>query len=60
MYLIIGLLIGGIVISGFMAVKTGREERESENEWIEQEGNVFIARMNEEKERKVVKGASEA
>lgn len=60
MYLIIGLLIGGIVISGFMAVKTGREERASENEWIEQEGNVFIARMHEEKERKVEKSASEA
>ncbi|KHD84585.1 sporulation YhaL family protein [Heyndrickxia ginsengihumi] len=47
-------VIAGIIISAFMAVKTSREEREEELEWIEKEGEVFIERMNKEKERKHV------
>ncbi|MGM9924048.1 MAG: sporulation YhaL family protein [Bacillus sp. (in: firmicutes)] len=49
MSLIVAFIIVGIIGSGYMVIKTGREEREAENEWIEQEGEKYITRMNEEK-----------
>ncbi|MFS0644824.1 sporulation YhaL family protein [Siminovitchia sp. 179-K 8D1 HS] len=52
------VVIAGIFVSAFMAVKTAREDREVEQEWIEKEGEVFIKRMEEEKERK--RGINEA
>lgn len=45
-------VIAGIAISAFMAVKTSREERKLEQEWIEKEGEEYIERMQEEKERR--------
>jgi len=45
-------VIVGIFVSAFMAIKTAREDREFEKEWIEKEGKVYIERMEEEKERK--------
>jgi hypothetical protein len=45
-------VIAGVFVSAFMAVKTAREDRELEQEWIEKEGEVYIKRMEEEKERK--------
>ncbi|MBM7715080.1 sporulation YhaL family protein [Siminovitchia sp. FSL H7-0308] len=45
-------VIAGIFVSAFMAVKTAREDREVEQEWIEKEGEVFMKRMEEEKERR--------
>ncbi|MGN1401421.1 MAG: sporulation YhaL family protein [Bacillus sp. (in: firmicutes)] len=58
MYIVISILVAGIVVSGIMAVKTGREERDTENEWIEQEGMKFLERMNDEKMRKLEKSNS--
>ncbi|WP_019240378.1 MULTISPECIES: sporulation YhaL family protein [Bacillus] len=55
MTIVIGLIIVGIVISGFMTIKTGKEERDIENEWIEQEGQKFITAMHEEKKRRFSK-----
>ncbi|HEO8421493.1 sporulation YhaL family protein [Niallia sp. FSL W8-0635] len=46
------LVLGGIAISAFMAVKTGREDRAVENEIIEREGEVYMKRLEEEKKRK--------
>lgn len=46
------LLVGGIIISAFMAVKTGREEREQEREIIEREGEVYMERLEKEKAEK--------
>ncbi|WP_019153360.1 sporulation YhaL family protein [Robertmurraya massiliosenegalensis] len=46
------LIVGGIMISAFMAVKTGKEEREKENELIEKEGEVYMERLEKEKEEK--------
>lgn len=46
------ILIGGIIISAYMAVKTGREERERENELIEREGEVYIKRIEKEREER--------
>ncbi|HJV17169.1 MAG TPA: sporulation YhaL family protein [Bacillales bacterium] len=40
----------GILISATMAIKTGREERELENDSIEREGEVYMKRLEMEKE----------
>lgn len=45
-------VIAGVFISAFMAIKTAREDREYEREWIEKEGEIYIERMYEEKERR--------
>ncbi len=45
-------VLGGIAISAFMAVKTGKEDRATENEIIEQEGEVYMKRLEEEKKRR--------
>ncbi|ESU32503.1 hypothetical protein G3A_10970 [Bacillus sp. 17376] len=42
----------GIVFSAFMAVKTGKEERKEEMESIEREGELFMKRLEREKERR--------
>ncbi|MFB5663182.1 sporulation YhaL family protein [Alteribacillus sp. HJP-4] len=44
----------GIIFSGYMWRTTSKQEKESEQKWIEQEGSVFIRRMEDEKERKLV------
>ena len=41
----------GIIVSGIMAIWTARQERLIDHAWIEQEGQKYIDRMNEEKER---------
>lgn len=46
------LLVGGIIISAFMAVKVGREERDEERELIEREGEVYMERLKKEKEER--------
>ncbi|MGP7818996.1 sporulation YhaL family protein [Niallia sp. 01092] len=45
-------VFGGIVVSAFMAVKTGKEERKLENEGIEREGEEYMKRLEREKERR--------
>lgn len=45
-------VVAGIFVSAFMALKTAKEERELEQDWIEKEGEVFIERMEEERERR--------
>jgi hypothetical protein len=45
-------VVVGIVISALMAIKTGREERQLEMENIEQEGEIYIKRLEREKERR--------
>ncbi len=46
------VVVIGIVISALMAIKTGREERLVEMETIEKEGEVFLQRLEEEKEKR--------
>ena len=43
-------VVVGIVISALMAIKTGREERQLEMEDIEREGEIYIKRLEREKE----------
>jgi hypothetical protein len=45
-------VVAGIFISAFMVVKTAREDRQADLEWIEKEGDVFIKRMQEEKRKR--------
>lgn len=45
-------VVAGIVISAMMALKTGREERKFEMESIEREGEVYMKRLEEEKEKR--------
>jgi len=42
----------GIIISAFMAIKSGREDRQQEMEIIEREGEVYMDRLEKEKERR--------
>lgn len=42
----------GIIFSALMAVKTGRDERLAEDAEIEKEGEIYIKRMEEERERR--------
>lgn len=42
----------GIIFSAFMAVKTGKEEREKELESIEREGELYMKRLEQEKEQR--------
>lgn len=43
-------VVAGIIISAVMALKTGREERVMEIENIEREGEIYMKRIEEEKE----------
>ncbi|WP_283248200.1 sporulation YhaL family protein [Bacillus sp. FJAT-50079] len=45
-------VIVGIFASAFMTIKTAKEDRELEREWIEKEGEVYVERMRKEKERR--------
>nr|WP_245705209.1 sporulation YhaL family protein [Alteribacillus persepolensis] len=44
----------GIVFSGYMYWQTSKSEKEEDERWIEQEGRIFIRRMEEEKEKRKV------
>lgn len=53
-------VVVGIVISALMAIKTGREERELELEDIEREGEIYMKRLEREKElREEIKATGE-
>ncbi len=45
-------VVAGIIISAYMVVRTGREERMIENEIIEREGEIYMERLEKEREEK--------
>lgn len=45
-------VVAGIVVSAYMAVRTGRVERQAEHDSIEQEGEIYIKRLEKEKEER--------
>ncbi|WP_456271917.1 sporulation YhaL family protein [Bacillus sp. AK031] len=45
-------IVAGIFVSAYMAMRSAKEDRDVENEWIEQEGEVYIKRMEDEKEKR--------
>ena len=42
-------VVVGIIISAYMVMKTGREERRIEEEIIEKEGEIYIERLEKER-----------
>jgi len=46
------LVIVGIVLSGYMVLYTSRKEQEMDNEFIEKEGEVYMKRLEEEREKR--------
>lgn len=53
-------VVFGIIVSALMAIKTGRDERKLEHEDIEREGEIYMERLEKERElRKNVNAVSE-
>ncbi|HHY21998.1 MAG TPA: hypothetical protein GX525_09010 [Bacilli bacterium] len=48
-------ILAGIIYSGYMAFKYYMEDRQLDEEFIEKEGEVFIHRMKEERQRNQAK-----
>ena len=46
------LLLAAIVFSGYQFVKLSREDYKTDQEWIEEEGNVFLRRIERDRERR--------
>jgi Sporulation protein YhaL len=46
------LVVAGIFFSGFMAIRSAQQEKHIDESFIEKEGQIFIDRMNVEKERR--------
>ncbi|CAM4063087.1 SigE-dependent sporulation protein [Bacillus cereus] len=46
------LVIIGIVLSGYMVLYTSKKEQEMDNEFIEKEGEVYMKRLEEEREKR--------
>ena len=40
-------VVMGIMISGYMVVKTGKDEKKIEDEIIEREGEVYMKRLDD-------------
>ncbi|CAG9611950.1 Sporulation protein YhaL [Bacillus rhizoplanae] len=46
------LIIIGIVVSGYMVLYTSKKEQDIDNEFIEKEGEIYMRRLAEERERR--------
>jgi hypothetical protein len=46
------LVLIGIVVSGYMTVRTAKKEREIDEAFIEKEGEVYMERIREERARR--------
>ncbi|MCP8968204.1 sporulation YhaL family protein [Ectobacillus ponti] len=46
------LVIVGIIISGYMVLYTSKKEQEIDQEFIEREGDVYMKRLQQERERR--------
>jgi Sporulation protein YhaL len=46
------LCIIGILVSGYMAFKTSREDKMIDDEFIEKEGQVYLDRIEQERQKK--------
>lgn len=45
-------VVMGIILSAYMVVRTGKEEKLLEEEMIEREGDIYMKRLEQEKEGK--------
>lgn len=50
----IWFLVAGIFVSAYMTIKSMKEDREYDEAFIEDEGNVYIQRMEEEKKKRAI------
>ncbi|AZB42230.1 SigE-dependent sporulation protein [Bacillus sp. FJAT-42376] len=46
------LCMGGVLFSGFKFVTLSREDKRTDTEFIEQEGQIYLERMKAERERR--------
>ncbi|HZG74084.1 MAG TPA: sporulation YhaL family protein [Chondromyces sp.] len=46
------VVVAGIFFSAFMTVRTSKAEREAEMSFIEQEGEVYMQRLEEERKKR--------
>ncbi|AMX84463.1 SigE-dependent sporulation protein [Geobacillus subterraneus] len=46
------LVVAGIIFSGYMTVKTAAREREIDEVFIEKEGEIYMERIRQERERR--------
>ncbi|TGA99174.1 signal peptidase [Sporolactobacillus shoreae] len=46
------LVVAGILFSGYQAFSLSRQDKEIDDEWNEEQGNIFIRRMNAEKKKR--------
>jgi len=49
------LAIAGITYSAYMVVRTAKEDKKIDDAFIEKEGEVFIERMHQEREKRLKK-----
>ena len=42
----------GIILSAYMVIRTGKEEKRVEDEIIEREGEIYMKRLEQEREEK--------
>jgi hypothetical protein len=45
-------VVMGIILSAYMVVRTGKEEKVIEEELIEREGDIYMKRLEQEREGK--------
>lgn len=45
-------ILAGVIFSGYMMMKTMKEDYDVEQEFIEQEGQVYIDRIQQERKRR--------
>lgn len=45
-------VVMGIILSAYMVVRTGKEEKRMEDEIIEREGEIYMKRLEQEREEK--------
>ena len=46
------LVVAGIVLSAYMVIRTGKEERRIEEKIIEREGEIYMERLKQKKDEK--------
>lgn len=46
------LVVAGIIFCGYQAFSISRQDKEVDEEWVEQQGNVYMKRMDAEKKRR--------
>ncbi|MCT8139490.1 sporulation YhaL family protein [Anaerobacillus sp. CMMVII] len=45
-------VVGGIILSGYLSFKYSKEDREVEQRWIEQEGELFMEPIRKRRQNK--------